>query len=75
MAAAGIPDYGDCNIGGNGIFLTGVTTGCVSAKGMVDMVGNVWEWVDDWGTIGGTVNGLNGTSVRSEEHTSELQSH
>jgi hypothetical protein len=54
MAAAGTPDVGDdgsttCNV--NSVITT-VNTGsrfnCVSAWGIFDMMGNVWEWVAEW---------------------------
>lgn len=44
-AALGTPDTDVCNTGGGGS-ATGAFGGCVSARGMYDMVGNVWEWVD-----------------------------
>jgi hypothetical protein len=54
-AVIGTPDPGpdngttDCNTNSA---LTAVNTGsrsnCKSARGAFDMVGNVWEWVEDW---------------------------
>lgn len=56
MAALGTPDPGtdngtsDCNISAAGTVLaTGARSGCVSDTGNFDMVGNLWEWVADWG--------------------------
>lgn len=54
-AVAGTPDPGpdngttDCNTA-NAFFATptGSRSGCVSARGAFDMVGNLWEWVADW---------------------------
>ena len=54
-AVAGTPDPGpdngatDCNTANN-FFVspTGSRSGCVSARGAFDMVGNLWEWVADW---------------------------
>ena len=39
----------DCNTAGDGtVIRTGSRSGCVSARGAFDMVGNVMEWVADW---------------------------
>jgi len=55
-AAAGTPDPGtddgstDCNISTAGSPVnTGSRSACVSNWGVWDMVGNVWEWVGNWG--------------------------
>jgi formylglycine-generating enzyme required for sulfatase activity len=56
MAALGTPDPGtdngttDCNILAAGTVLsTGSRSLCVSDTGAFDAVGNLWEWVADWG--------------------------
>jgi hypothetical protein len=57
VGANGTPDTGgadngttDCNTDNlaPGVTLTGTRTGCVSARGAFDMVGNLYEWVADW---------------------------
>ena len=54
VAANGTPDPGpdngttDCNTAGEGPSLTGTRSGCVSARGAFDMLGNLAEWVADW---------------------------
>jgi hypothetical protein len=54
-AANGTPDPGpdngttDCNtITAGDMLATGSRSGCVSARGAFDMVGNLFEWVADW---------------------------
>jgi Sulfatase-modifying factor enzyme 1 len=50
MAAAGTPDNAtDCNISSFSVADTGQFSRCVSNHGVRDMVGNLWEWVGDWG--------------------------
>jgi len=53
-AALGTPDSkgnvarGDCNVNSAGTPMkTGTQDFCVSSHGVYDMVGNVWEWVDE----------------------------
>ena len=57
-AALGTPDPGtdngtsDCNISATGtVSDTGQRNLCVSDVGAFDMVGNLWEWVADWGDL------------------------
>jgi hypothetical protein len=56
MAALGTPDPGtdngttDCNVDSTfAVAATGSRSSCVSDTGAFDMVGNLWEWVADWG--------------------------
>ena len=37
-----------CNTGGSGPRLTGGGTGCASSWGAQDLIGNLWEWTDEW---------------------------
>jgi len=49
-AVAGTPDSSACNESSPPAPQnTGANAGCVSRFGAFDMVGNVWEWVADWG--------------------------
>jgi formylglycine-generating enzyme required for sulfatase activity len=56
-AALGTPDPGtdngtsDCNISTHTVVNTGSRSSCVSDVGAFDMVGNLWEWVADWGNL------------------------
>ena len=45
-AGLGTPDSTDCNIEGGGVRIAGNYNECVSSRGVYDMIGNVWEWVD-----------------------------
>lgn len=46
-AALGTPDTDACNIGNGSLQVAGSGVACVSARGVYDMIGNVWEWVDE----------------------------
>jgi hypothetical protein len=54
QAVAGTPDTGgdngstDCKTTGSSTVSTGSRGACVSRFGNYDMVGNVYEWVEDW---------------------------
>jgi formylglycine-generating enzyme required for sulfatase activity len=57
-AAAGTPDPGagddgtsTCNTNTEAPSIAGARAACVSTWGASDMVGNVWEWVGDWGDL------------------------
>jgi hypothetical protein len=66
-AALGTPDTNACNTSGGGA-QTGGNEACVSARGMYDMVGNVWEWID-----GEVVNGsFAGQPMPSEGYVMEV---
>lgn len=54
-AAEGTPDpmvansaAGPCFTSGTGARLTGMGNICMSSWGAQDMIGNVWEWTDEW---------------------------
>lgn len=58
LASLGTPDArgnverGDCNVSSRTLYNTGSLEKCVSSSGAYDMVGNVWEWVDETVTDG-----------------------
>jgi formylglycine-generating enzyme required for sulfatase activity len=60
VGANGTPDPGpdngatDCNTAAVSATLTGARSGCVSARGAFDMVGNLYEWVADWVPLSAT---------------------
>ena len=52
MAVSGTPDHpGPCNTTSGAVRNTGAESGCVSDWGVFDMVGNLWEFIADWGPV------------------------
>ncbi len=47
-AASGTDDGAACNVSTSASRAAAVTNSCVSASGAHDMIGNVWEWTDEW---------------------------
>jgi formylglycine-generating enzyme required for sulfatase activity len=78
MIAAGTPDPGstagdECNTANAGVgdtTETGSRADCVSNWGAYDMVGNVWEWVEDW--TGSTRQAVEGQIVSNANYGNDL---
>ncbi len=51
-AATVTPGSGSCNISKKVAAPAGYHTSCISSWGAMDMVGNLWEWVDWWDQAG-----------------------
>jgi hypothetical protein len=68
VGANGTPDPGldntttDCNSDTDSVAPTGARSGCVSARGAFDMVGNLDEWVADWVPLSTDCPGWGGLS-------------
>lgn len=59
MAVRGTPDDTNCNVDTGLLADTGAHPGCISDWGVVDMVGNLYEWVADWLSEGALLRGGN----------------
>ncbi len=61
-AAAGTPDNStDCNTSGGVVVANNASSTCVSNWGVINMVGNLWEYTADWVQGAGAIeNGANG---------------
>ena len=47
-AASGTDDGTACNTTTTGARASAPSNGCVSASGAHDMIGNIWEWTEEW---------------------------
>lgn len=47
-----------CNVVGRSVRLTGMGDGCKSVWGVQDMIGNLWEWTDEWYASPGALTAL-----------------
>src|SRR5262245_2837813 len=80
VAALGTPDPGtddhvnDCNVdpAGPGVTPTGARVSCRSEVGVYDMVGNVVEWVAEWGILSSFGNNWNKISPAFGDDVSQM---
>ena len=64
VAALGTPDdSSSCNISTSAPENAGNRAACISQNGAMDMVGNLWEWVDLWGQAGKVDTSYSGQSA------------
>jgi len=62
-AASGTVDGAACNVSTFGARAAAASNGCTSTAGAQDMIGNVWEWTNEWYASAGQVTSPAQTAI------------
>ncbi len=62
-AASGTVDGAACNVSTSGARASAASNGCTSTAGAHDMIGNVWEWTEEWYASVGQVTSAAQTTI------------